>query len=359
MFEGRIVSQSFAAVLDSIDIVSGTPRGDAVSIYSVIRNEMYFLPALLSHYRAMGIEQFLFLDDASDDGSRQYLVAQPDCVVLRSALSFGDAISASLPEGGTFSGRAGTLLKRAIAHRFLMGQYALYVDADEFLILPSRFPSMTALYTELKARNIASVAANLVDFYPAGVADLEASHEFGSFDELLAHTPWFDASPLVRIEPGAQPRSAGPSASTRLFRQFAVHEAPPVVDFLPDWLVDALPFPPPRAAWYKTPIIRWTPGTFMVGSHLANVPPHPDLILAIAHFKFTSDLRRRVDAAIARKSHARKSGKYRQYNKLLQRMREGSGSFLGPLSRHYTGPDDLLECGLIVDRAAPGLSQSS
>ncbi len=51
--------------------------GDILA-FSTIRNEMARLPHFLDHYRALGVGQFLIVDNASDDGTADYLAAQPD-----------------------------------------------------------------------------------------------------------------------------------------------------------------------------------------------------------------------------------------------------------------------------------------
>jgi hypothetical protein len=108
-----------------------------------------------------------------------------------------------------------------------------------------------------------------------------------------------------------------------------------------------LPFPAPRSARMKTPIIRWSKKVWMEGSHNTNIPPPVDVILALAHFKFTSDLARRVDAAMERKSHARDSQKYFQYHRLLQRLSTGNGGFVNRTTRAYQGPESLEDTGLM------------
>ena len=39
---------------ESLRTILGSVRRDALSVYSVVRNEMFFLPAFLDHYRGLG-----------------------------------------------------------------------------------------------------------------------------------------------------------------------------------------------------------------------------------------------------------------------------------------------------------------
>lgn len=48
-------------------------------LVSCVRNEMVRLPRFLGHYRKLGVQHFLFVDNASEDGLGDFLTAQPDC----------------------------------------------------------------------------------------------------------------------------------------------------------------------------------------------------------------------------------------------------------------------------------------
>ena len=76
------------------------PRNMPATLFAVMRNEMYFLPAFLAHYRALGVKQFVIVDDASDDGTTQYLAAQPDCCSGMSEHRYGARVSISDPRYG-------------------------------------------------------------------------------------------------------------------------------------------------------------------------------------------------------------------------------------------------------------------
>jgi Glycosyl transferase family 2 len=340
----------FREVQERIAVTAVKVFESKLSLFSIMRDEMYFLPAFLEHYRILGVERFLILDDGSTDGTREFLSAQADCIVMTAPWGFGEKLVVRMPDGKIVNERAGTLLKRAIPTRFLMGQYAVYADADEFLVLPARFRSLQSLAAELQRHNISAVASSLIDFFPQDVSTLSDSSHPDTFMDHLKISGWFDSSPLVQLRPHRQLAAARPSASTRLFRAHGIVEPLPCTDWLPGWLRRAIPGRTPRAAWYKTPIIHWSDKTWMVGSHVANVPPTPVLLLAMVHFKFTPDFRRRVEAARNRKAHARKSQKYDAYASLLAKMEACSGTFVGPSSRQYSGPQEFESCGLIFDR---------
>jgi hypothetical protein len=265
---------------------------------------------------------------------------------LAATVSYGEQIVLRAADGQRIAGRAGPFLKKAIPRKYLRDKYALYVDADEFLILPAGVESLASLFAQLAAHGVDCVAASLIDFYPRAVGELSNGNAPRSFAELVATHPCFDGERLLEMRPGAHPRRTGRSASTRLFAQCGIAEVPGLLSRLPEWLVSALPFRVLRVASGKTPILRWTRDIWMEGSHEANVPPAPDILLALAHFKFTSDLARRARAAIQTQSHSRGSKKYFRYQRLLEQLRAGKCSFAGPTTRTFEGASSFDGTGL-------------
>ncbi len=63
-------------------------RPDSILLASVLRNERVRLPFFLRYYRDLGIEHFLMVDNASTDGSAEYLAAQPDVSLWRTEASY-------------------------------------------------------------------------------------------------------------------------------------------------------------------------------------------------------------------------------------------------------------------------------
>lgn len=323
-------------------------RPDATTLFGIMRNEMYFLPSFLAHYRQLGVSQFLIVDDGSDDGSREYLLQQEDCCVGQSELRYGDRVAISDAAYGGLTGRVGPLLKRVLPDHYLRDRYVLVADADEFLILPKACPSLAAVVDTLKDRGWKSVSASLIDFYPQTLAELADETPPASADELFRRYGLFDAVAFMRIPPGRQPRKTALTASQRLFAACGIRQVPDALAFLPPALARLLPFPVPKAAWFKTPIVKYDGKTWMDGAHEANVPPPPDFMLAMAHFKFNGDTYRKIQSALRLRSHARKGQKYAHYEEMLDVMQRRNLPFAGPASVRYTSPEQLLEIGLMA-----------
>lgn len=104
---------SFEGVGRVIRVESGQIRRGRLTLFSITKNEMAFLPGCLAHHRGIGFEQFLVWDDASSDGTDRYLSDQPDCMALRSDSGYGDPVSFVTPAGTVRKDRFGIYVKGA------------------------------------------------------------------------------------------------------------------------------------------------------------------------------------------------------------------------------------------------------
>ena len=334
------------SLADPFRPVHGTLRDAQATAFAIVKNEMYFVRSFLDHHRRLGVDQFIILDDKSTDGTREFLVAQPDCLVIESPFAFGEPVTLPGPDGGRRM-RAGIAFKSLIPQRFLPGRYGLYLDADEYLILPAGVASIVDLLRLLERNEVRSVAAGLVDFFPASVADLDVPRDLPTSEAMLGAHPYFDAVPLLGAKPGKPwPAKLDKGTTARLLRKHGIRLVPEAMRGAPRWLNQLLPYQFPRSAVLKTPIVRWDPGVEYVNSHRASVPASDQVLLGLAHLKFTHDLARRIDYALSSRAYVRGSEKYLWYSELLEAMRRGDPSFLGPQSRRYTAPEDLAAAGL-------------
>jgi hypothetical protein len=325
----------------------GSVRPGKITLYSIMRNERFFLDAFFDHYRALGVEQFLILDDGSKDGSIEFFKSQPDCVLLSSPLKYGTDIEVTMPNGRIQRARAGLFFKRVIPETFCPDDYAIYADADEFLVLPPEVPNLTALFGTLRRRSIDCIVASLVEFYPASLRDLHGSPHPRSFRDLVDLYPYFDGVPLVKFRPGIPPKRINGSASNRLFARYGIALARAPSRLTPQWINRLLPGRPGKSATMKTPIVRWRKGVWITDTHRSNVKPSDDILVALVHFKFTHRLAQKTEEAIRLRSYAKKSAKYELYSELIARMADADAEFVGPDSRHYNGPADFAGVGLV------------
>jgi len=168
----------------------------ALCLLSVVRDELLLLPAFFRHYRAIGVARFVIVDNGSTDGSLEWLADQPDVELWQCPQGFRAA------HGGM----------RWINHLMdvVDAQWALYVDADEFIVLPSEISDLPAFTALLDAQGCDAAAGFMLDMHPRRWADLQG---FASGDDpgvacpLFTDdycmvgdvaSPWFDVAGGVR-----------------------------------------------------------------------------------------------------------------------------------------------------------------
>ena len=327
-----------------IRIAGGALTPGRVSLFSLFRDEMFFAPAFFDHYRSIGVEQFVILDDGSTDGTREFLAAQPDCVLLSSKLTYGQEIDFVDPRGQAAKQRAGVYFKMAVPRAFLDGGYVTYVDADEFLLLPPGVGGLAEVIARLAARGDACCVASIAEFFPETVAGLRAGPAPASLDDLLAAYGFFQAEPVVEIDADGFPAPRGRSKSTRLFERHGVRIRR---RGLRKRLVGLLAPEYRKSPQFKTPIFRSDEATFLTGTHVCNRPAPRDVLLTIAHFVFTAQFEAKVGRALDWRAHVNGSDKYEHYARLLQRLSDDGGTLTDANSERFASVDQLVAAGLM------------
>ncbi|WP_303469820.1 glycosyltransferase family 2 protein [Marinovum sp. 1_MG-2023] len=330
-------------------VVQGKVDKTRLTLFSTMKNEMAFLPAFLSHYRSIGFEQFLIFDDASDDGTFEYLSAQPDCVVMQSRLTFGDEVRYRDPDGELHVERAGSYFKIALPHMFFDNAFVAYVDADEFMFLPPGVTSVADVVDRLRQQGATSAIASVVEFFPADVSGLTGDMPH-SFQGLLQAYGYFQSERLVQLIPGQMPQLQGKSKTARLFGQFGV--APKVARkglqrlYMSSRAKKAQQFQ--KSPRHKTPLVCRSDTSRLTGSHAANLPPSDTVLLTIAHFVFTAQFADKIARAQSWGAHANGAAKYRYYAELLDKMQAEQGRFLDENSVKFQDVQQFMDCGLMT-----------
>ena len=153
-------------------------RPDDVLLVCTLRNERIRLPYFMSYYRNLGVSHFLFIDNDSDDGSREYLTGQQDVTLWHTTASYKKA-------------RFGVHWMNWIARKHCHGHWTLTVDPDEFFIFPfSDTRPVKALTDWLDSSGRRSFPAMLIDMYPKGRIDAQPYSEGQNPFEIAQ---WFDS----------------------------------------------------------------------------------------------------------------------------------------------------------------------
>ncbi len=131
-------------------------RPGAILAFTTLRNEITRLPWFFRHYRALGVDHFLMVDNGSDDGSVPYLLDQPDVSLWQTNASYRAA-------------RFGLDWLTWLQMRHGHGHWTLMADADELLIYAHHHTqSLHDLTAWLDAQGQTGFGALLLDLYPKG-----------------------------------------------------------------------------------------------------------------------------------------------------------------------------------------------
>ncbi|MDB6452654.1 glycosyltransferase family 2 protein [Falsirhodobacter sp. 20TX0035] len=152
-------------------------RGD-ILLFCTLRNERVRLPFFLDYYRRMGVNHFFFVDNNSDDGSREYLARQDDISVWGTQDSYKRA-------------HFGVDWLNGLQRRHAHGHWCLTVDVDEFFVYPfCDMRPLRALTDWLESCSIRSMSAMLLDMYPQGPIGARPYREGQDPFEIAC---WFDS----------------------------------------------------------------------------------------------------------------------------------------------------------------------
>jgi hypothetical protein len=333
-------------------------RGATVNTIPVvcpIKNELALLPHFLDHYRRLGIQSFIFIDNGSSDGGTEYLCAQTDCRVYFTEQSYQESNFA-------------TSWINEILERESIEGWSLYADIDEHLIFPDCESTPIAKYCDqLGRRGFDAAYAFMLDMYPEGdflncrpSADLPLSKAMPWFDTDYAirtwpippwrtrtkHPPQIVGGPRCRIQSSLEAELGRGWPS-----YFLLGKVDRFIDFVPKRFLSGLAsiWPTDVPALYKTPLNFIRPGFTYHNSHTATNRGFSDELLVMLHFKFCAELQARWRMVHAEANHYRRGLHYLQLEQaLIGRPR----SLLYEGSAKFTSSEDLARVGLLGSEAS-------
>ncbi len=264
-----------------------------VLLLSVVRNEKIRLPYFLEYYRKLGVNHFLFVDNNSNDGTRDFLSDHPDVSLWWTDASY---------KGAAYGLDWSNYLLRRYAHK----HWVVTVDPDEFFVYPfCDTRPLQALTDWLDDTGVRSFGTMLIDMYPEGAIE-DAPYQEGQNPFELA--PWFDAGNyMITRNPTYGNLWIQGGARARMFFQDAPEKAP---------------------ALNKIPLVKWHRRYAYVSSTHALLPRGLNQVYeeqggektsgALLHAKLIDTLGDKAREELLRGQHYRGSGEYRAYAERLE-----------------------------------------
>ncbi len=280
----------------AVPVRAGPVRGKVV-VFAVVFNGIDYVQPFLDHYRRLGVESFVIVDNASTDGTREFLASQPDVLLHEQPGSFRAAAH-------------GVAWINPLIQEHAQGRWALFVDIDEHLVYPglSAGRSLSDLVAFAESRGAGCFPSYMLDLFatPASAREGFAGHryfdrEYVSFRSVLP--------PYRMMQGGVRGRLTG--------RQFLIT---------------------------KSPLVKVDPGViFLENNHLHTHLPPCEVTTALLHYKFVGDAQARFVEAVERGEHFL-GGRF--YRDMLARLK-GNGIRRGLWARRYRGDAQLTGMGLL------------
>jgi Glycosyl transferase family 2 len=259
-----------------------------VLCFLCVRNEAQRLQHFLAHHRALGVQHFLVVDNASSDGTADLLRDQPDVSLWQTGASYK-------------ASRFGMDWLTWLMLRHGSGHWCLTLDADELLVYPYwQTRPLPALTDWLDRQGRDTLGALTVDMYPEGPV---SQGQVAPDDDPLTHLGWFDAGNyLTQVQPRMRNLWVQGGARARAFFATDPRRAPTL---------------------NKTPLVRWHWRYAYVNSTHALLPPRLNQVYAtdggeltsgvLLHTKFLPGITERSAEEKARGEHFADAAQYAAY----------------------------------------------
>lgn len=312
-----------------------------VPLFSIMRNEKYFLSHFLSHYRSIGIKSFLVYADRCDQEFLEMLKSHRDVSILTSSrVKYNDIISFDASKETT---RFSHFLKELLSNSILRNRWHIVVDADEFLILPPPVQSIPDYVDVLSSAGMNYCFAPMVDFYPRTLRE----RNFPVSLPPLLGSPYFDSGRYHRLD-----TATGKVASTNhgVRERILAYLARNATDQLSALGIKVGDLK--RPVNYKFPLLRTSNEITRRGAHWISKVHSIGKSATLAHFKYYPDLDAKIESALKEGQYHNNSMQYRLLKVALGALNDVDLVF--EKSVKYTSPEDLISADVMQRIQAPG-----
>jgi hypothetical protein len=290
-----------------------------VRAYSCVQNERLRLPAMLDHHRRIGVREFYFVDNASDDGTAEFLLKQPDVHVW-----FAD--------GSYSAARCGHAWTAQLMDEHGGDAWRLVIDADELFVYAGyEHMPIDVLCQRLDREDADAMLTLMVDVYSDRSVDDTVYREG---DDPLAVCPWFDRQPWTSTRETFWMAASHPSyfGGARL----RVFGAPSGVDASTYYALQKVPLFRGSPTHVASDNFHWMEGARISRGRAA-----------LLHWKYISNFPDYVHDSIEQGEHWGGASQYRQYGEGIDADPHLS-LFDAEQSVRFVDSEQLVQLGILV-----------
>ena len=286
----------------------------AIVLVACVRDEMIRIAQFLDHYRRIGVDHFVIVDNASEDGTAEWLEQQSDVSLYRTTQSFAAA-------------RCGWAWIETLLERHTAGRWCLVADADERLVYPG-YPDrgLRDVIAYHEANGFTAMASLMLDMYAATL--FPPKEAVGSLFDLC---PYYDSDGIrvfcrVLLD-RAQDRLDGGFRRRVLQTRVILNKI---------------------ALFHNGPGVRLS-----LSNHAILGARCSDLRAVHLHFKYLANFCERVAAEVARGEQWNGGSDNISYARALGEFEHGGGpsDVLYAGSRRWAGVQPLIDYGIMRSSA--------
>lgn len=281
-----------------------------IIVFSCIRNEILRLPYFLQYHRELGVDRFIFVDNASSDGSTEYLLSQEDVHVFYTEDSYSES-------------KCGVDWLNELLNIYGSRHWSLTLDADELFVYPScEVVELRQLTDYLDMCGSQAVVTFMLDMYSdKAIKDTE----YLRGESFLNACNYFDVDGYIERDDNNIPVRGGPRY--RLFWQGFNRDKPsPVLK--------------------KIPLVKWRGDLkYEASTHIINNITLSSLTGVVQHFKFFSDFYTSAELESKRQEHWDAAAQYNSYWDVMRNNQSLSAIHKG--SVRYENSSQLVTMGLM------------
>ncbi|QDP01790.1 glycosyltransferase family 2 protein [Thalassotalea sp. PS06] len=317
--------QQLDLVQDNLDAIE---KND-ILLFATLFNEAHLLPSFLKHYRSLGVNHFIFIDNNSSDQGTALVTMDNDVSVFHTKASYKQA-------------NFGMHWVNGLLQHYGCEHWCLTCDLDEHLIIgeqrggddsfEKQISPLESLCKRLETEPQKALYAMMLDMYPRQSDNNFEGKKYPPENDLKVTTPYFDKSGYqYRFNNKYLSQMIRGGVRQRLFYSEQPNQAP---------------------ALQKIPLVKWQSSYAYLSSMHTLSPRRLNLCYqqnetaALLHYKFAPGFEVKVQQEETRRQHYDNSSEYNRY----QQMQNPQVLFDDAISLSFSGAEQLIGLGLIKSR---------